>query len=110
LSPERFVAEGLLDALRDRGDVRGARILYAAAEGARDVLPEGLAELGASVDRVHLYRTVANTDGADELKRRIAAGVDLVTFTSASSVAAFADAVGRDAAAAVRGASIGPVT
>jgi len=110
LSPERFVAEGLLDALRDRGDVRGARILYATAEGARDVLPEGLAELGASVDRVHLYRSVANVDGAEELKRRIAAGVDLVTFTSASSVSAFADAVGRDAVPGVPGASIGPIT
>ena len=110
LSPERFVAEALLDALRDRGDLRGARVLYATAEGAREVLPDGLAELGASVDRVHLYRSVANTDGADALKRRIAAGVDLVTFTSASSVSAFADAVGRDAAAGVRGASIGPIT
>jgi uroporphyrinogen III methyltransferase/synthase len=110
LSPARFVAEGLLDALRDRGDVRGARVLYATAEGARDVLPDGLAELGASVDRVHLYRSVANTEGADELKRRIADGVDLVTFTSASSVSAFADTVGGDAASNVRGASIGPVT
>ena len=70
---ERFVAEALLDALRDRGDVRGARVLYATAEGARDVLPDGLAELGASVDRVHLYRSVANTAEGDELKRRIAA-------------------------------------
>lgn len=110
LSPERFVAEALLDALRDRGEVRGARVLYATAEGARDVLPDGLAELGATVDRVHLYRSVANAEGADALKRRIAAGVDLVTFTSASSVAAFADAVGREAASGVRGASIGPIT
>ena len=53
---------------------------------------------------------VANVDGAEELKRRIAAGVDLVTFTSASSVSAFADAVGRDAVPGVPGASIGPIT
>ena len=110
LSPERFVAEGLLDALRDRGELRGVRILYATAEGARDVLPEGLSELGASVDRVHLYRSVPDTEGAGELKQRVAAGVDLVTFTSASSVSAFADAVGRDAVAGVPGASIGPIT
>lgn len=110
LSPERFVAEALLDALRDRGEVRGARVLYATAEGARDVLPDGLAELGASVDRVHLYRSVANTSGGDELKGRIASGVDLVTFTSASSVSAFTDAAGRDAIAGIRAASIGPVT
>ena len=110
LSPERFIAEALLDALRDRGDVRGARILYATAEGAREVLPEGLTEIGASVDRIHLYRSVANSQDADELRRRVAAGVDLVTFTSASSVSAFSDALGRQAAAKVRGASIGPIT
>jgi uroporphyrinogen III methyltransferase/synthase len=110
LSPERFIAEALLDALRDRGDVRGARILYATAEGAREVLPDGLTEIGASVDRIHLYRSVANSEGADELRRRVAAGVDLVTFTSASSVSAFSDALGREAAANVRGASIGPIT
>jgi uroporphyrinogen III methyltransferase/synthase len=110
LSPDRFVAEALLDSFRDRSDVRGSRVLYATAEGAREVLPEGLAELGASVDRIHLYRSVANAEGVEELRRRVAAGVDLVTFTSASSVTAFTDAVGRDAAARTRGASIGPVT
>lgn len=110
LSPERFVAEGLLDALRDRGKIRGARVLYATAEGAREVLPEGLTDLGASVDRVHLYRSVPTGDDANELKQRIASGVDLVTFTSASSVTAFANAVGREAAAGVHGASIGPIT
>jgi len=109
LSPERFVAEALLDALRDQGEMRGARVLYATAEGAREVLPDGLAELGASVDRVHLYRSVPSGEGVDELKRRVAAGVDVVTFTSASSVSAFSNAMGASAAG-VRGASIGPIT
>jgi uroporphyrinogen III methyltransferase/synthase len=110
LSPDRFVAEALLDALRDHGELRGARVLYLTAEGAREVLFDGLTELGAVVDRVHLYRSVPNVEGADELRHRVIAGVDLVTFTSASSVSAFADAVGREAAAGVRGASIGPIT
>jgi uroporphyrinogen III methyltransferase/synthase len=36
--------------------------------------------------------------------------VDLVTFTSASSVSAFSDALGREVVGNVRGASIGPIT
>jgi uroporphyrinogen III methyltransferase/synthase len=110
LSPERFVAEALLDELRDHGDLRGARVLYATAEGARTVLPEGLEELGASVERVHFYRSVRDHDSAEALRQRAAAGVDLVTFTSASSVSAFVDAVGRESASRVAGASIGPIT
>ncbi|MEO7087080.1 MAG: uroporphyrinogen-III C-methyltransferase [Gemmatimonadaceae bacterium] len=111
VSPDRFVAEALLDALRERPDVRGARVLYAAAEGARDTLPEGLADLGAIVERIHLYRSVPDGDGAAELRALVLADkVDLVTFTSASAVRAFVDAVGADAAARVPCASIGPIT
>jgi uroporphyrinogen III methyltransferase/synthase len=111
VSPDRFVAEGLIDVLRDRGDVRGARVLYAAAEGARETLEEGLNELGAVVDRVMLYRSTADGEGATSLREQLLAGeIDLVTFTSASSVNAFVDAVGTDAAARAPAASIGPVT
>jgi uroporphyrinogen III methyltransferase/synthase len=111
VAPDRFVAEALIDALRGRRDVRGARVLYAAAEGARETLEEGLNELGAVVDRVMLYRSTADGEGATSLRERLLAGeIDLVTFTSASSVNAFVDAVGPDAAARVRAVSIGPVT
>jgi len=111
VSPERFVAEGLLDALRDRRDIRGARVLYAAAEGARETLQDGLEELGAVVDRVTLYRSVVDGAGASDLRDRLLAGdVDAVTFTSASSVNAFVDAVGTEGARRAPAVSIGPIT
>src|SRR5262249_49368164 len=111
VSPDRFVAEALLDALRDRRDVRGVRVLYAAAEGARDALPDGLAELGAVVERITVYRSVPDAENAAQLRDRLlAGGVDLVTFTSASAVHAFVSAVGDDAAKKAPAASIGPIT
>ena len=111
LSPERFVAEGLLDALRDRRDVKGMRVLYAAAEGARELLQDGLEEIGATVERVTLYRSVPDGEGAAELRDRLSRGeAQIVTFTSASSVKAFVEAVGADAARKAPAASIGPIT
>ena len=68
VSPDRFVAEVLLEAMRDRRDVRGARVLYAAAEGARPTLEDGLASLGAVVDRVLLYKSVVDGTGARALR------------------------------------------
>jgi uroporphyrinogen III methyltransferase/synthase len=111
VAPDRFVAEALLDALRGRRDIGGAHVLYATAEGARETLQLGLQELGAVVERVNLYRSVLDGTGADELRTRLYdEGADLVTFTSASSVTNFVDAVGRDAARKAPAASIGPVT
>ena len=111
LAPERFVAEALLEELRERGDVRGSRVVYAAAEGARDVLPQGLVELGATVDRVNLYRSTPDGAGADDVRATLNEGnVDLVTFASASAVRAFVSTVGEDAAKRAEAASIGPVT
>src|SRR5678815_3179633 len=83
----------------------------AGAEGARDILPNGLRELGARVDVVPTYRSVPDGEGAAALRTRLEAGeVDLVTFTSASAVTAFVAAVGRDAARSAPAAVIGPVT
>ncbi|HUB75998.1 MAG TPA: uroporphyrinogen-III C-methyltransferase, partial [Solirubrobacteraceae bacterium] len=53
--PERFVAEGLVEALRD---VPVARALVARAAEGRDVLPGALRERGAEVDVLTLYETV----------------------------------------------------
>ena len=111
VAPDRFVAEALLDAMRGRRDVSSARVLYATAQGARETLSAGLQELGAIVERIELYRSVVDGTGSAELRQRmLSEGADLVTFTSASSVTNFVDAVGADAAARAPAASIGPIT
>ena len=111
VTPERFVAEGVLEALRKRDDVREARVLYVAAEGARDVLPNGLADLGARVDVVPVYRSTPDAKGVAAMRRFVeAAGrCSLAAFTSASAVRAFMDAVG-DEGRRVPAATIGPAT
>jgi uroporphyrinogen III methyltransferase/synthase len=102
--PERFVAEGLVDALADR-PVR--RALVARAREARDVLPAALRARGADVDVLALYETVA--EELDPGARAAALAADYVTFTSSSTVERFLAAAGRPAERA-RLVSIGPVT
>jgi uroporphyrinogen III methyltransferase / synthase len=103
--PERFVAEGLLEALEDE-PLEGRRVLVARAAEARDVLPDGLRERGAEVDVVALYETVAEPLGAAQIESL--AGATHVTFTSSSTVHFFLEGGGRVGAARV--VSIGPVT
>ena len=104
--PERFVAEGLLEAL-DTEPLAGARVLVARAAEAREALPEGLRERGAAVDVVSLYDTVAEPLSAAQ--REALAAATYVTFTSGSTVRFFFEGGGGlgDGARAV---SIGPVT
>ena len=109
--PERFVAEGLLEKMRERDDVSGKRVLYVTAEGARDVLPRGLEELGAEVVVLECYRSILDGEGAARLARAIEAGkVDLATFTSGSAVRGYVEAVGENLAARIPAASMGPQT
>ncbi|HXG71867.1 MAG TPA: uroporphyrinogen-III C-methyltransferase [Gemmatimonadaceae bacterium] len=109
--PERFVAEALLESLRARNDVTGRTVLYVTAEGARDVLPAGLAEMGAHLVLIEAYTSRPSASGANRLSRAIEAGkVSLVTFTSASSVKGYVEAVGPTLAQRSPGASIGPQT
>jgi uroporphyrinogen III methyltransferase / synthase len=111
LVPDRYVAEGVIEKLRERADVRGARVLFARASGARELLPAAMREMGAAVDEIEIYRSVPDLSGLDTLRDALDAGtVDLVTFTSASTVRHFVDAFGPSRAGTVRGASIGPVT
>jgi len=109
--PQRFVAEGLLEMMRERDDVASKRILYVTGEGSRDVLPQGLREIGAEVNVIAAYRSIADGQGAERLARAIEAGkLDLATFTSGSAVRGYVDAIGEDLAAQVPAASIGPQT
>lgn len=111
LMPERFLAEGLLDAMAARGDVEGAQVLYPAAEGARDVLPSGLRALGASVDVVPVYRSAPDTDGQVRLREMVASGtLDLITVAAPSAVDALQAALPPEHARRLPVACIGPVT
>ena len=109
--PARFVAEAVLDAMAARDDVRGTRVLYVAAEGARPVLPDGMRTLGCTVDVVPAYRAVPDGAGSEQLRTSLAAGgVDAVTFASASAVRGYVDAVGAELARRAPAVTIGPVT
>jgi len=105
--PERFVAEGLIEALEDE-EVAGARVLVARAAEARDVLPDALRERGAEVDVVALYETVREQPDADEIEA--AQSADYVTFTSSSTVTNLTEALGERFPNAARIISIGPIT
>ena len=109
--PTRFVAEGLLEAMAVRRDVRGARILYLAAEGARDVLSTGLTALGANVQVAPIYRSVPDGSGAGEIRAALTEGcVSAVTFASRSAVRGYVDVLGDTLARATPAISIGPLT
>jgi uroporphyrinogen III methyltransferase/synthase len=101
--PERAVAEGLVEALRET-PVRRA-LIARAAEG-RDVLPDALRERGAEVDVVALYETVA--EPLDQATRDAAAAADDLLFTSASGVRSYVAAGG--SLEGPRLVSIGPAT
>ena len=109
--PERFVAEGLLEKLSEREDVAGSKVLYVTAEGAREVLPEGLTSLGAAVNVIHAYRSIQDGTGASRLKRALESGtVNAVTFTSASGVRSYVALVGEETSLRAPAITIGPQT
>jgi len=109
--PEQYHAEALLDAMAARSDVEGARMLYPAAEGARDTLPDGLRALGATVDVIPVYRSVPDPEGSKQLRALAQSGsLDLVTVAAPSAVDALLDAVPPEHARRLPVACIGPVT
>ena len=112
LVPEEFISEGIVRAFAG-ADLRGCRVLLPRAEEARDVIPEGLAEMGAKVDVVTAYRTVrSDREAAEILSLLDGEKVDVITFTSPSTVAHFLGIMGSGfrLPTRVRIACIGPVT
>ena len=112
--PDTFQAEGLLEVLEPKL-LGGTRVLIARAEQARDVLPEGLVGLGVKLDVVPVYRALPPVSVPPEAAAALDAGqVDILTFTSSSTVHNFAGLVGKqrfqELAAHAVVASIGPIT
>lgn len=115
LVPAEYQAEGIIESLADRG-LRGQRILIARAQVAREILPEQLRAAGAVVDVVHVYRTVRpDMETARLLEMLAGGGVDMITFTSSSTVTNFVELLGgsepmRKAVGETPVACIGPIT
>ena len=112
LIPEQFIAEGILQSFAGM-DLKGKKILIPRAAKARDVLPEGLKKLGVEVDVVTTYQTVNSGNKKEEFDSMIYDNkVDVITFTSSSTVTNFVEIMGRDfkLPANINVACIGPVT
>jgi uroporphyrinogen III methyltransferase / synthase len=113
--PTEFHAEGIIAALTDLG-IRGSRVLIPRAEVAREILPEQLRELGATVDVIPVYRTISPAVDVASLTQQFHDGrVAVVTFTSSSTVRNFVEVFGgRNAVKSlleeVVVACIGPIT
>ena len=109
-----YTAEGLVEALSGH-DLSGARVLIPRAAAGRDVLPEILTSRGANVDVLTLYKTILPGAAPEALRQLFAGeGVDVVTFTSSSTVrnfaAAFPAGAVRERIGQARIACLGPVT
>jgi len=105
LVPAEFRAEGLIAALKDK--VAGQKILLARAEVARNILPLELENFGAEVTIANAYKT-ESTDA--DFSKFADKQIDLVTFTSSSTVENFVTACGEEFLHKVKTAAIGPVT
>jgi len=111
--PEEYRAEAVIPVL---GEVRGQRILLPRAAEARAVLPQELAARGAQVEEIAVYRTIRPRDpNTEELRSLLTEGkIDLVTFTSSSTVrnfvSLFPESDLQTLVSATRIGCIGPIT
>ncbi|MBI5969994.1 MAG: uroporphyrinogen-III C-methyltransferase [Deltaproteobacteria bacterium] len=114
LTPKEYKAEGVLAALGKK-NIKGKRFLLARAMDAREILPVEIKRLGGTIDVCPAYKTVRPTkEAAEARKLLIEGGVDIVTFTSSSTVTNFMKMFKKGEAPAmlknVKVACIGPIT
>ncbi len=103
--PVKFVAESLLDEFR-KYNLAGQKILIPCSADARMTLTDGLKEMGADVDRIHIYTAEKPSHTDDKLIEQVRKA-DIITFTSSSTAANFFSMFPETDAVL---ASIGPVT
>ena len=114
LVPDEYRAEALVERLRAELHP-GDGVLLPRAARTRDLLVRELTGLGARVDEVPVYETHTVRDAAEPLRAALGAGeVDVVTFTSSSTVLNFVRLFTADERARwfsqLTVAAIGPIT
>ncbi|MCR5176533.1 MAG: uroporphyrinogen-III C-methyltransferase [Anaerovibrio sp.] len=109
--PERYQAEGIIDAMQKEVGP-GSRVLIPRAAEAREVLPDALREKGAIVDVIPVYNTVIGDMESDNIRELLIEGkIDVITFTSSSTVVNLLKLIdSRDLIQSACIAAIGPVT
>jgi uroporphyrinogen III methyltransferase/synthase len=112
--PKSYQAESVVKAFAGQ-DLQGKKILLPRAKRARSVIPVELTNMGASVDDVTAYENHPVTDEKESLLTRLKQGsVDMVTFTSSSTVENFYALLPPDALETLMNgvaiASIGPIS
>ena len=112
--PKTYQAESLIEAF-SQFDFKGQKVLLPRALKAREILPEELAKMGAEVDVVPAYQTKESSEGVAEVIEDLNNGsIDMITFTSSSTVTNFMNQLPADQASALMSkttiACIGPVT
>lgn len=110
--PDEFLSNRTANGM---ADLKGRRILLPRADIASETLPRILREKGATTDEVVAYRTIIPAElTAEKVRLVFEQGVDLVTFTSPSTVRYLARVLAENGLARVlrhsKVACIGPVT
>jgi len=116
LVPDEYRAEAVVEAFKKQ-ETKASKILLPRAAQAREVLPQELEKMGAKVDVVEAYRTVMPDSDKGRVKEMLKSGkVDMVTFTSSSTVNNFTEMFKKDGEKFQRWmrnvavACIGPIT
>jgi len=111
--PDDFVAESLIESI-GKENINGKRFLIPRATVAREVLPEKLREMGAQVDVAPAYQTILPSLKSDTLAKRLKSGdIQVLTFTSSSTVKNFLTLTGESLIPQIKNtriACIGPIT
>ncbi|MBM7557106.1 uroporphyrinogen-III C-methyltransferase [Halanaerobacter jeridensis] len=110
--PEDYVSEAILADFSDQ-DLTGQKFLLPRANIARPTLEEGLEDLGADVDNITAYKTIQGAGNKNLVSRLAEDKIDVVTFTSSSTVRNFIEMLGADyhqLLSGVKLACIGPIT
>ena len=89
--PEEFTAEAILPGL---GDLRGKRVLLPLADLAHDTLPRAIEAAGGTAHVLTAYHTRPADPDPEEIAA-LHTGVDVLTFTSGSTVVNFVALVKR---------------
>jgi len=112
--PQSFRAESIVEAFMKK-DITGKKILLPRAQKGRSVLPVELTRMGAIVDDVAAYSTKPESTNSEHVMDLLSLGdIDLVTFTSSSTVRNFFNMLPSEKCKIfmkkMETASIGPIT